>query len=97
MDEKRRWENPATYLEEGPQGPYYLLHNFRTTAPLDSSDLKPVKMAGVLRYKVCGYHHVLASHIPDVSRVFPLRECLVSETASLPPSVCACARTKSFQ
>lgn len=55
LDEKRRWENPATYLEEGPHGPFYLLHNFRATAPLDSQDLKPVKMAGTLRYKVDGH------------------------------------------
>lgn len=64
LDEKRRWENPATYLEEGAHGPFYLLHNFRATAPLDSQDLKPVKMAGTLRYKVDG--HSMSCLTPDI-------------------------------
>lgn len=94
LDEKRRWENPATYLEEDPQGPFYLLHNFRATAPLDSNDLKPVKMAGILRHKVDS-HHVLVSLTRCSSSIActVLRERLVSETVSL--FLCACARTKS--
>ena len=40
------------YLTSGPHGPYFLLHNFRATGALDSEDMKSLKVAGTLRYKV---------------------------------------------
>ena len=50
--DKEYWENPRMYLTAGPQGPYYLLHSFRATDALDTDNLKKLKIAGTLRYKV---------------------------------------------
>ena len=60
--EKRKWENPTSYLEAGPDGPYYVLHDFKATEPLNCSDVKSIKIAGMLKYKVrfLSIVHVLA-------------------------------------
>ena len=50
--EKRKWDNPTSYLEAGPDGPYYRLYNFKATEMLDSVDLRNVKIAGMLKFKV---------------------------------------------
>ena len=50
--EKRKWDNPTSYLEAGPDGPYYRLYNFKATETLDSADLRNVKIAGMLKFKV---------------------------------------------
>ena len=51
-EEKKKWENPNTFLEQGPHGPYFMLHNFKTTEPLDVDKLNTLKVAGLLKYKV---------------------------------------------
>ncbi len=41
------------YLEEGKCGPYYTLYNFKCTHQLDAlNNLKSMKVAGLLRFKV---------------------------------------------
>lgn len=40
------------YLRTGPLGPFYLLHNFKATDQLDTANLKTLKIAGMLKYKV---------------------------------------------
>ena len=46
------WDSPQMFLTKGPHGPYYLLHSFRATDALDTTNLKSLKIAGTLRYKV---------------------------------------------
>ena len=51
------------YLESGAFGPYYTLHDFKCTHPLDNlKKLKLLKVAGLLRFKVgykCGLRRKL--------------------------------------
>ena len=47
------WQNPQMFLASGPHGPFYRLHSFRATSPLDSEeDIKTIKIAGTLRHEV---------------------------------------------
>ncbi|CAI7996302.1 hypothetical protein GBAR_LOCUS1849, partial [Geodia barretti] len=45
------WENPQMFLIDGPHGPFYKLHDFRATCPMDSENIKSLKIAGTLRYE----------------------------------------------
>lgn len=40
------------YLKKGVLGPHYLLYKFKATDSLDTANLKVLKIAGTLRYKV---------------------------------------------
>ena len=40
------------YLVKGVLGPHYLLYNFKATDALDTGNLKVLKIAGTLKYKV---------------------------------------------
>jgi len=40
------------YLKKGILGPHYLLHQFKATDTLDTANLKVLKIAGTLKYKV---------------------------------------------
>lgn len=50
--DKDYWDNPQSFLSSGPHGPHYLLHSFKATDALDTGNLKNLKVAGILRYKV---------------------------------------------
>ena len=43
------------FLSDGPHGPFYKLHGFRATCPMDGDNIKSLKIAGTLRYEV-GYY-----------------------------------------
>lgn len=47
-----RWNNPQIYLKKGVLGPHYILYKFKATDSLETSNLKVLKVAGTLRYKV---------------------------------------------
>ena len=49
------WENPHMFMTSGPHGPFYKLHSFRATGPLDSENIKGLKIAGTLKYEVVLY------------------------------------------
>lgn len=40
------------YLKRGILGPHYVLHKFKATGTLDTGNLKVLKIAGMLKYKV---------------------------------------------
>lgn len=40
------------YLKKGVLGPHYLLYKFKATDALDTCNLKVLKIAGTLKYKV---------------------------------------------
>ena len=46
------------FLIDGPHGPFYKLHDFRATCPMDSENIKSLKIAGTLRYEV-GMHYIV--------------------------------------
>ena len=46
------WENPQMFMTIGPHGPFYKLHSFQATCPLDSGNIKGLKIAGTLKYEV---------------------------------------------
>ena len=47
-----RLNNPQIYLKKGVLGPHYILYKFKATDSLETSNLKVLKVAGTLRYKV---------------------------------------------
>ena len=56
------WDNPQVYLV--PAGDehveaHFVLHNFKATEPLNTSQLKNLKIAGTLKYMVCSYMNVV--------------------------------------
>lgn len=48
------WDNPQVYLVPGDEHveAHFVLHNFKSTEPLNTSQLKNLKIAGTLKYKV---------------------------------------------
>ena len=52
QEHKKTWNNPQMYLKKGVLGPHYLLYKFKATDTLDSTNLKVLKIAGTLKYKV---------------------------------------------
>lgn len=46
------WKNQRMYLKSGTLGPHYVLEKFKATTALDTTDLKMLKLSGVLRYRV---------------------------------------------
>ena len=49
------WDNPQVYLVPGDEHieAHFVLHNFKATEPLNTSQLKNLKIAGTLKYMVC--------------------------------------------
>lgn len=49
------WDNPQMYLIPGNETAkaHFVLYNFKATEPLNTSQLKNLKVAGTLKYKVC--------------------------------------------
>ena len=49
------WDNPQVYLVPGNEETknHFVLHNFKATEPLDTTELKNIKIAGTLKYMVC--------------------------------------------
>lgn len=39
------------FMDTGPHGPYYTLHNFKATDRLDTKSMKELRVAGTLRYR----------------------------------------------
>jgi hypothetical protein len=48
------WDNPQVYLVPGDEHveAHFVLHNFKSTESLNTSQLKNLKIAGTLKYKV---------------------------------------------
>lgn len=48
------WDNPQNYLIPGNEeiGSHFVLHNFKATEPFNTPELKKLKVAGTLKYKV---------------------------------------------
>ena len=40
------------FLQTGKHGPYYTLYNFKCTGKMENSELKSLKVAGLLKYQV---------------------------------------------
>ena len=55
IEEAEYWENPQVYLVPGNDEvkAHFVLHDFKATEPLNSSQLKSLKIAGTLKYMVC--------------------------------------------
>ena len=54
-EDSEYWENPQVYLnapKDGDTEPHFVLHNFKFTEPLSTSQLKSLKVAGTLKYMV---------------------------------------------
>lgn len=49
------WDNPQVYLLPGDEHTeaHFVLNNFRATEPLNTAQLKNLKIAGTLKYMVC--------------------------------------------
>lgn len=60
-EHKKTWNNPQMYLRSGTLGPYYMLHNFKATGELDNANLKTLKVAGMLKYKVTTFKIIIYS------------------------------------
>jgi len=60
QEHKKTWNNPQMYLKSGRLGPYYILHNFKATDELDNANLKTLKVAGMLKYKVTAPNHCVS-------------------------------------
>ena len=58
-EHKKTWNNPQMYLRSGTLGPYYMLHNFKATGELDNANLKTLKVAGMLKYKVITFKIII--------------------------------------
>ena len=46
------WEEPEVYLQPGPHGPHYILHDFCASGDLDTDDLSGITVSGLLRCQV---------------------------------------------
>ena len=48
------WDNPQVYLVPGDEHveAHFVLHNFKATEPLNTSQLKSLKITGTLKYMV---------------------------------------------
>ena len=60
------------FLTDGPHGPFYKLHSFRATSPLDGDNLKPVKIAGTLKYEVRNHHNYTGQVTFETEKTFKL-------------------------
>lgn len=58
QEHKTKWNNPQMYLTKGILGPHYLLYKFKATDSLDTANLKVLKIAGTLKYKVGSTNNV---------------------------------------
>ena len=49
------WDNPQVYLVAGDEHveTHFVLYNFKASMPLNTPQLKNLKIAGTLKYKVC--------------------------------------------
>ena len=84
-EDKKYWDNPVVYLcsadptedqdsceyyGEAHQGPHFILHQWRATDGLNRKDIKHLKIAGTLKYKVIKAMYSINKCVDEIYVIF---------------------------